>query len=101
MHHPTRSGPGERRSPARRIAFLGALLAALVPAAPRPVAAQAGEVAGTVVDAQARPVVGAQVSVQGQSRALTDAGGRFRITGLRGSQVTLAVQRVGYSRATA
>jgi outer membrane receptor protein involved in Fe transport len=101
MHHPTRSGPSRRaHGPGSRLA--AALLAALALAA-APAAAQQGEVAGTVVEAQSqRPIAGAQVTVQGQQgrSAVTDAQGRFRITGVAGTQVTLQVDRLGFGRAT-
>ncbi|HEX2076510.1 MAG TPA: TonB-dependent receptor plug domain-containing protein, partial [Longimicrobium sp.] len=104
MHHPTRSGPPPtaRKPRARRgvwwAASLGLLALAL---GARPAAAQ-GEVSGTVVEAESqRPVAGAQVTVQGQTRsAVTDPEGRFRITGVQGAQVTLQVDRLGYARTT-
>ncbi len=101
MQYPTRSGPdsGRRFATRLRTAVRTALLTASLLAAP--LASQAGEVAGTVVDPQQRPVVGAQVTVQGQQRsAVTDQAGRFRITGVTGTVVTLQVERIGYVRAT-
>jgi TonB-dependent SusC/RagA subfamily outer membrane receptor len=97
MHHPTRSGP-PRRGPR---AWLWAAVAAALAAAP-PAAAQQGEISGVVVEAQSqRPIAGAQVTVQGQTRsALTDPEGRFRIIGVQGTRVTLQVDRLGFSRAT-
>src|SRR5688572_16463299 len=97
MHHPTRSGP-PRRGPR---AWLWAAVAATLAAAP-PAAAQQGEISGVVVEAQSqRPVAGAQVTVQGQTRsAVTDPEGRFRISGVQGTTVTLQVDRLGYGRAT-
>jgi TonB-linked SusC/RagA family outer membrane protein len=96
MHHPTRSGP-----PRRALAWLAMLAAAALVAAP-PAAAQEGELAGTVVEAESgRPIVGAQVTVQGQTRsAVTDPAGRFRITGVQGTSVTLRVERLGFGRST-
>jgi TonB-linked SusC/RagA family outer membrane protein len=100
MHHPTRSGPARRgagsRSWLRAAAFA---LLALAAAAP-PAAAQQGELSGTVVEAQSqRPVAGAQVTVQGQTRsAVTDPQGHFRIAGVQGTSVTLQVDRLGYTR---
>jgi TonB-linked SusC/RagA family outer membrane protein len=103
MHHPTRSGPPctVREPRARRWLWTAALglLAAALGASP---AAGQGELAGTVVDAGSqRPVAGAQVTVQGQTRsAVTDPEGRFRITGVQGAQATLQVDRLGYTRVT-
>ncbi len=96
MHHPTRSGP-----PRRAFAWLAMLMAAALAAAP-PAAAQQGELSGTVVEAESgRPVAGAQVSVQGQTRsAVTDPEGRFRITGVQGTSVTVQVERLGFGRLT-
>ncbi|HEV3050874.1 MAG TPA: TonB-dependent receptor plug domain-containing protein, partial [Longimicrobium sp.] len=96
MHHPTRSGP-----PRRAFAWLALLVAAALAAAP-PAAAQQGELSGTVVETESgRPVAGAQVTVQGQTRsAVTDPQGRFRITGVQGTSVTLQVERLGFSRVT-
>lgn len=96
MHHPTRSGP-----PRRALAWLAMLAAAALAAAP-PAAAQQGELSGTVVEAESgRPIAGAQVTVQGQTRsAVTDPEGRFRITGVQGTSVTLQVDRLGFSRST-
>lgn len=102
MHHPTRSGPppaGARRG--RRWTAAAAALLALALAAP-PAAAQQGEISGVVVEqASQRPVPGATVAVQGQTRsAVTDPEGRFRITGVQGASVTLQVDRLGFARVT-
>jgi len=61
-------------------------------------AQQAGVVAGIVVDAVTlNPLDGVQVGVQGtQLGAATDGAGRFRITGVTGTQVTLQLRRLGY-----
>ena len=56
-------------------------------------------VAGTVVvGGSQRPLPGAQVSIEGQAGkgASADANGRFRVTGVTGTQVTLNVRLVGY-----
>ena len=56
-------------------------------------------VAGTiVVGGSQRPLPGAQVSIEGQAGkgATADANGRFRVTGVTGTQVTLNVRLVGY-----
>jgi TonB-linked SusC/RagA family outer membrane protein len=67
--------------------------------APRTTQAQQGTVSGTVlVEGAQRPLAGAQVAVEGQTGvgATTDAAGRFRITGLTGTQVTLSARALGY-----
>jgi TonB-linked SusC/RagA family outer membrane protein len=62
----------------------------------------AQEIAGTIVDSRSgRPIEGARVSVQGtQNSARTDGQGRFRLTGLSGSSVTVAVSMIGYRPTT-
>lgn len=101
MHHPTRSGPA-RRGAGPRAWLCAAVVAAAALAAAPPAAAQQGELSGVVVETQSqRPVAGAQVTVQGQTRsAVTDPEGRFRITGVQGASVTLQVDRLGYTRVT-
>jgi TonB-linked SusC/RagA family outer membrane protein len=61
-------------------------------------AAQERVVAGTVVEARSfRPLAGVQVAVDGQVQgSITDANGRFRITGLTGESVTLQLVMLGY-----
>src|SRR5687768_11241383 len=61
-------------------------------------AAQDGAVAGVVVESKTlKPLAGAQVVVTGQGRGvLTDANGRFRITGVSGTNVTVEVVMIGY-----
>jgi TonB-linked SusC/RagA family outer membrane protein len=57
------------------------------------------DVAGTVTaEGSQRPLAGAQISVQGDASrgAISDAAGRFRITGLNGSSVTLTARMIGY-----
>jgi TonB-linked SusC/RagA family outer membrane protein len=81
----------------------GALLTTLLVISPRSAGAQQDVVAGTVVtEAGQRPLAGAQVTVLRQEGkgAVTDASGRFRIAGLTGDQVTLAVRMLGYRAAT-
>jgi TonB-linked SusC/RagA family outer membrane protein len=58
-----------------------------------------GIVAGVVVNATTlQPLAGALVSVQGaESGTISDASGRFRLTDIEGSTVTLRVQLLGYS----
>jgi TonB-linked SusC/RagA family outer membrane protein len=59
--------------------------------------AQAGVIGGSVVTTGGTPLAGAQVRVDGTDRAVaTDAGGRFRMSGLTGDEVTLEVRRIGY-----
>jgi TonB-linked SusC/RagA family outer membrane protein len=89
------------RAVIRRIAALVLTLLALGSlAAPAP--AQDASVSGTVVHEQTlRPLSGAQVVVEGTGRGtITDARGRFLITGLTGGQVTLRVMMLGYRPAT-
>jgi len=67
-----------------------------------PARAQEGTVAGTIVSGRTQePVAGARVGVAGTPVANTaDARGRFRLTGLSGSQVTLNVVVIGFRRAS-
>jgi TonB-linked SusC/RagA family outer membrane protein len=62
------------------------------------VAAQQGTVSGRVVESKTlRPLSGAQVVIQGQGRGvLTDVNGRFRITGVSGTQATVEIVMIGY-----
>ena len=65
--------------------------------------AQDGVIAGTVYsEGQLRPIAGAQISVADQAGkgAVSDASGRFRITGVSGSQVSLNARMIGYRAAT-
>jgi TonB-linked SusC/RagA family outer membrane protein len=65
-------------------------------------AAQAqGNIAGTVVAAGGRePLSGSRVLVVGSTeRATTDEQGRFQLTGLSGTSVTIEVRRIGYKLA--
>ncbi|HUQ83934.1 MAG TPA: SusC/RagA family TonB-linked outer membrane protein [Gemmatimonadaceae bacterium] len=61
-------------------------------------AQQADVVAGVVVDASTlNPLGSVQVGVEGtQLGATTDAAGRFRLTGVSGTQVTLQLRRLGF-----
>ena len=71
----------------------------LATATPRAVAQQPGTVTGTVlVEGAQRPLAGAQVTVDGQpdKATATDASGRFRLTGLSGTTVTINVRALGY-----
>jgi TonB-linked SusC/RagA family outer membrane protein len=105
---PTPSGidpgsPPERRR-SRRSTLASSVLALLALAAtPLAASAQENAVAGTVViERSERPIPGAQVVVQGETGrgAVTDASGRFRITGLTGPSVTLSVRMIGYRAIT-
>jgi TonB-linked SusC/RagA family outer membrane protein len=77
------------------------LLTTLASAAPA-FAQQPNVVGGTVVESKSmRPLSGAQVVIQGQGRGvLTDVNGRFRITGVTGSDVTIEVVMIGYRART-
>jgi TonB-linked SusC/RagA family outer membrane protein len=79
------------------------LLFALLAATPVALLAQESIVAGTVVAERSdRPIPGAQVIVQGEAGkgAVSDASGRFRITGLAGPTATLVVRMIGYRAVT-
>ena len=66
-----------------------------------PVTAQQDMIRGTVLQQQTlQPVAGAQIVAVGtQASAITDGGGRFTITGLAGTRITLEVIMVGYRTA--
>jgi TonB-linked SusC/RagA family outer membrane protein len=67
--------------------------------APRRLRAQEGVVAGTAVAAGSqRGLPGVQITVSGQAGrgAVSDASGRFRISGITGSQVVLQARMLGY-----
>jgi len=100
---PIRSSP----RPSLRQFLTGAAVALLGAAAlvvtPRAARAQDGVVAGTVVtQSGGRAIPGVQVAVQNEAGkgAVTDASGRFRITGLTGAQVVLSVRMIGYQAIT-
>src|SRR5688572_24810262 len=92
-----RADTAARRSLARlaRVATVAASLFAIPVALP---AQQTDVVAGVVVDAATlTPLDGVQVGVEGtQLGGVTDAAGRFRITGVSGTQVTLQLRRLGF-----
>ena len=101
---PIRSSPrsGGLRSMMTR-AGVALVAAAAFLMTPRAAMAQEGVLAGTVVtEAGSRALSGAQVTVQDQAGkgAVTDAAGRFRITGVSGSQVVLSVRMIGYRAIT-
>jgi len=82
-----------------RVANLALTLAALLFAAPVFAQAQPGTVSGTVlVEGAQRPLAGAQITVDGVTGVGTtsDASGRFRLTGLSGTNVTISVRALGY-----
>ncbi len=55
------------------------------------------DVSGTVVvEGSLRPIAGVQVGTADGKGAITDAGGRFHITGLTGAQVALTARRIGF-----
>jgi TonB-linked SusC/RagA family outer membrane protein len=86
---------------ARATAVAVAVMLVVVPRAAR--AQDAGVLAGRVItEAGARPLAGVQVAVQDQAGkgAVTDASGRFRITGVTGSQVVVNVRMIGYRAIT-
>jgi iron complex outermembrane receptor protein len=69
------------------------VLVAIVPAA---VTAQAGRISGTVTDSTKAPLVGAQIGVVGTRLAvMTDASGRYAISGLNAGTYEVRVQRIG------
>jgi iron complex outermembrane receptor protein len=69
------------------------LLVALGPAA---LAAQVGRISGTVTDSTKAPLVGAQIGIVGtRLGAMTDASGRFTITGVDAGTYEVRVQRIG------
>jgi len=84
---------------------LAAALFVLVVGVPRFIAAQQapGAISGNVLaDQSLRPLAAAQVSVVGtRLGALTDANGRFRITGITGDSVNLDVRLIGFQPAKA
>ena len=79
--------------------LLGVFVAGLtLAAAPHAARAQDNSVSGRVVAAGSNEgLAGAQITVSGGTqRAASDADGRFRITGLTGTDVRLDVRRIGY-----
>jgi TonB-linked SusC/RagA family outer membrane protein len=80
-------------------ALAGLTLAAILAVVPGIAQAQQGTISGTVlVEGAQRPLPGAQVAVDGQpdKNTVTDGSGRFRITGLTGTTVTVNVRALGY-----
>src|SRR5262245_2614236 len=85
-----------RWASSRLLASLGSLTAVLLLAFPVP--AHTRSITGTVVDKFGRqPLNGVQVNVEGTQRGgLTDARGRFNISGVPAGQVTLRAVYIGY-----
>ena len=85
-----------------RALVAGALSALALTGVSRPLSAQDNSVAGrVVVSGTNEPIRAAQVTVaNSQLGAVTDEQGRFRITGLSGTTVTLNVRRIGYRTQT-
>jgi TonB-linked SusC/RagA family outer membrane protein len=78
-------------------------VATIILVAPRLGHAQQGVIGGTVVVAGSqRPLPGVQVTVDGQTGrgAMSDASGRFAITGVTGSDVVLSARLIGFRPAT-
>ena len=95
----SRARRSRRRWSSRLPLAVPLFLLASLGAAPATLLAQESVVAGSVVSERSdRPIAGAQVVVQGEvgKGAVTDASGRFRITGLTGPTVTLNVRMIGY-----
>ncbi|MFN0180745.1 MAG: SusC/RagA family TonB-linked outer membrane protein [Gemmatimonadales bacterium] len=68
---------------------------------PSMAAAQAGAIAGTVVDERSSAVTGARVAIDGSTlAAVTDIRGRFRLENVPGSAVTLRVTMIGFRPAS-
>ena len=81
------------------IRTLGAISLALLLVAPSVARGQGGVVEGTVVaEGSQRPLSGAQIGVAGMpgKGAVSDASGRFRVTGLAGATVILNARLIGY-----
>ena len=88
--------PRPPASPAGRLLHLGMILLGVLLLI-RPATAQEGAVGGLVLDARTlQPVAGVQIVVVGTDLGtLSDASGRFRITNLPGTEVTLRALMLG------
>ncbi len=63
----------------------------------RPAPPPVGSISGTVKDSLGQPVIAATLQVEGtQLGAVTDAEGRYRISGVRAGPQTITVRRIGY-----
>lgn len=95
-----RNGTGTRRGSLLRTALASAFAAITLAAAP--LAAQAGQITGRVVDAgTGRPVAAARVAVQGlQLAANAGVDGRYTITGVPAGAQALSVSALGYGTKT-
>lgn len=82
--------------------FCFAFSLAMIAVVPATLRAQDESVSGVVlVETTRQPLANVQVSVQGTAlTAVTDAAGRFRLTGLSGTDVVLEFRRIGYRPAT-
>ena len=84
----------------RRAGFITGALLTVLCALPLRAQQPSATVRGTVVDdATKQPVAGAQVGVAGRT-ALSDANGRYVITGVRAGSDTVRARRIGYAPAT-
>lgn len=94
------NGPGPFRGGGARAVLAFAFVALLLAAAP--LAAQAGQITGRVVDAATgRPLASARVAVQGLPLAAsTRVDGRYQITGVPAGAQALSVTRLGYASKT-
>jgi hypothetical protein len=88
------------RTSSHRVAFLA--IALVLPNFSSNAFAQAtGNVRGRVIEAGTRPVVEAQVSVNGtRIGALTGANGEFTLSGVPTGPRTITVRRIGYQPVT-
>jgi iron complex outermembrane recepter protein len=79
----------------KRYLFYVLLVAAAL--SPRAVYAQSGVISGTVQTADALPITGATVRLNGTSYGtLTDASGRFRIGGVAAGAYTIVAEQLGF-----
>ena len=83
-------------------AFLSVVSPSLASTAAAQAVATGGVISGTVLAVGSEaPVANAQIAAQGTSRlTITDANGRFRLTGLPAGEVTLQIRRVGFRAQT-
>ena len=90
---------GMQRCKVGRAAF-GGLLALLTIFAAEPALAQEGSVGGTVLDETGAPVSAAQVQIVGTNRGtLTDARGRYVVTGVPVGPRGVEARRIGFQNA--